>query len=726
MSPSPADVQSDAPPAPTPARPRAPPKPRVKRACVSCFTAKVRCSGEQPACGRCGAKALECYYDPHGNSRRGSNKRARASPTQTDASDELGGGGGGGGEDRGAHAQGQAEAAAGVEAVPPVVVRQPFFRWLGLTSVVPPGPGASAIAAQGGGTTTSPPPLSGAARASSNPAVALDGPEAEARVRTFYALFDSYLPYMPLASALEQLRRGTLSEVVLVAMSALVKRIRPDTPHCPGAEQLADRAKQLVIAHLALPSLDTVYALVLLAYHEHGADRDSGLWAYCGMAIRASIDLGLHKPFVARDPAEAALRSRIFWAVVCLDRIISCGTGRLTTIPLPQIEVDLPPPREDVATAQGVPLPDPFPTLCRLLLILGNFADAVNGASGASSSLDVPRVPFAVQRELADYQASLPAPLQFSIHTFSAYASAGHAQAFLLLSIWHQAVHLAITQSALLFTRQDVATPASEASDGAGGGSGAVSPQSGSAAISIGDMLAYSGLISNDAFLCTPTLSQPIMMAGRAASALLKSLPTETPKHHVEPLERAVAICQTTLEQMQRAWAGLSWHVESMTKNAREVDLSRIGATITTDDRGMLAKARMDEWAANCSRLLDELAASPTQGEVVGVGLSSWGLSSQPAPGTSEPPPQSTVAVLRSGRASPLTWAEQPVIGDTGILSTGADAWNIDWTAWTLGAGAGAGAGAGGVDPMGAAPQQGAAGRVVDPLDELLGLPPLA
>lgn len=76
--------------------------------------------------------------------------------------------------------------------------------------------------------------------------------------------------------------------------SSRLCRMRPETP-CPAAEALADRAKALIVAHLALPSLDIVYSLLLLAYHEHGADRDSGLWAYSGMAIRACIDMGLHK-----------------------------------------------------------------------------------------------------------------------------------------------------------------------------------------------------------------------------------------------------------------------------------------------------------------------------------------------------------------------------------------------------------------------------------------------
>lgn len=387
----------------------------------------------------------------------------------------------------------------------------------------------------------------------------------------------------------------------------------------------------------------------------------------------------------------------------------------------------MPPPRDTVRTTQGASLPDPFPTLCRLLLISGNMSDAVNTTSSLSAH---PQVPVSVQLELAEFQASLPEPLHFSIHTFSAYVNAGHAQAFLLLSLWHQAVHLAIHEAALLFAHPaTVGSPPSAGAD--------MTPLSGSSAISIADMLAYSSVILDDAFLCNPTLSQPIMMAGRAAYALLKTLPASTPRSEVEPLERSVTICQKTLERMQQPWRGLSWHVESMTKSAREVDLhGKVGATITTADKGMLTKAKLDDLTRSCSWLLDELSSAPTEsGEgaftpspvllallavfstpltlaplsVVGVGLSSWGITSDPAPPPHlQPPPQSTVAVLRSGRSSPILWNDQS--GD--LLSTFAHDMNGFWSGeWLAGPGQQGAPGGSGV------------GRE-DPLEHVLGLPP--
>ncbi|GAA6036448.1 hypothetical protein JCM8097_003512 [Rhodosporidiobolus ruineniae] len=650
----------------TPTEAARPAKPqRVKQACVRCFEAKVRCSGDQPACVRCLQKHAECYFNPAGNSRV---KRLRTPADEGEFASTSGPTR----EDRGASASTSTTATAPATATesasdaPPVVVRQPFFRWLGLTSVMPPLQGVTfrpltiAVQERDDAPSTAPPaPRPGP----SDPVV--KAAEAEAWVRVFYALFENYLPYMPLQEALEQIARGTFSEIVLVSMCALVKRVRPETPG-PEAEQLADRAKALAITHLALPTLDTVYALLLLAYHEHGADRDAGLWAYCGMAIRACVDLGLHKPFEPVNETEAALRLRVAWDVICLDRILSCGTGRATTLPLSQIEIPLPPPRTTVRTSQGVDLPDPFPTLCSLFLITGNVSDAVN--STASSSCVPPEVPVSVQLELAEYQVNLLPSLNFSTSSFSLYASAGYGQVFLLLSVWHQAIHLAIHEAELLFTQPGTTMTAQ-----------GLPPPSGSSAVSVADMLAYSSVISDEAFLCTPILSQPILMAGRAASVLLRTLSTSAPTAQLEPLERAVTVCQKTLERMRERWHGLSWHVESMVKNARDVDLSGIGATILTSDRGMFAKAKLDDLARSCSWLLDELNTTPAVDGAVGVGFSSWGVSSGPeAPAA---PPQSSVAVIRSGRTSPLLWTDQSG-GLNEFAETMGGFLSADWATW--------------------------------------------
>lgn len=432
---------------------------------------------------------------------------------------------------------------------------------------------------------------------------------------------------------------GTFSEMVLAAMEALATRVRPQ----PGvsAEASADRAKALILPLLGLPTVEVVFGLLLLAYHEHGEDRDSGLWIYSGMAIRMAIDLGLHKPFVAGNEEVCALRSRVFWAVVCLDRIISCGTGRQTTIPLAQIEVDLPPPRTDIVSSNGTPLVDPFPFLCRLLLLLGQVTDSMNHSNPTARSPRSPRpLPRPFQNELAQFQADLPPELYFNIHNFQAFASAKQSQCFLLLSIWHQAVLLAVHEAGLLF-------PTFESGEEYEYGERALSQ---SCAVSISDMLCFADLILPESFMCTPVLSQAILMAGRASLSLNRTLPANSPPHHEESLRRSATICESILRRIQQRWRGLSWHnssLDSCTRDDEDVDLSSGEAAIRTEDRGMVARAKVEELTRRW--LAEELSSSgPRDGPVAGFGVSLWGVTAEPA--------ESSFAVLHSGRSSPLLW----------------------------------------------------------------------
>lgn len=109
-----------------------------------------------------------------------------------------------------------------------------------------------------------------------------------ATLAVFYDHYANWLPYLTAEDLRGRVEGGTASEVLLNAMAALAERARPSRPdYGNGArslpERYADRAKKLLLPHLALPSLDMVISLNLLAIHEFGEDRDSGLWLWLGM-----------------------------------------------------------------------------------------------------------------------------------------------------------------------------------------------------------------------------------------------------------------------------------------------------------------------------------------------------------------------------------------------------------------------------------------------------------
>ncbi|KAJ3567645.1 hypothetical protein NPX13_g6695 [Xylaria arbuscula] len=154
----------------------------------------------------------------------------------------------------------------------------------------------------------------------------------------------------------------------------------------------AQRAKAATVDSFACPSVAAVQACLLMAYDGFGADQDSALWMYLGIAIRMAVDLGLpredgvkyHGP---EDPWYARLQERpnepfaegarpdgdehtltqveqkeieqeridTFWAVFFLDRAISSGTGRPVT--LRDDDFDLSLPKASLSPGSGWPNP---------------------------------------------------------------------------------------------------------------------------------------------------------------------------------------------------------------------------------------------------------------------------------------------------------------------------------------------------------------------------------
>ncbi|ODQ69159.1 hypothetical protein LIPSTDRAFT_76404 [Lipomyces starkeyi NRRL Y-11557] len=128
-------------------------------------------------------------------------------------------------------------------------------------------------------------------------------------------------------------------------MAAISERLKLSQSGWNGDDMpdvYSERAKMLLLPHLALRSVDTLFTLLLIAYLEFACDRDSGLWSWSGLAIRMSYDLGLHKCSDGiGDEEQIAQRAKGVLAVVCLDRFTSCGTGRGATIPMEHMEHEI-------------------------------------------------------------------------------------------------------------------------------------------------------------------------------------------------------------------------------------------------------------------------------------------------------------------------------------------------------------------------------------------------
>jgi hypothetical protein len=88
----------------------------------------------------------------------------------------------------------------------------------------------------------------------------------------------------------------------------------------------------------------SVQVLVLLAIYSLRAPQGPGAWTYIGLAMRACINLGMHRKSVAKGSSlfEHEMRKRIFWTCYCLDRQISIILGRPFAISDRDIDAELP------------------------------------------------------------------------------------------------------------------------------------------------------------------------------------------------------------------------------------------------------------------------------------------------------------------------------------------------------------------------------------------------
>lgn len=411
--------------------------------------------------------------------------------------------------------------------------------------------------------------------------------------RRFNETMSNYLPYMTVEGFEERILKGVVGQCLLYAMAGLSERLSPSDKAKSAEEQsLAEKyteaAKRLIIPHLACPRIEVAYTLLLIAYNEFADDRDSGVWAWSGMAIRMCYDLGLHKPESSKIYDDSFCQ-RVFWAVVCLDRIISVGTGRQTTIP--DSDVDREPELNLISQTE---LDDPFPYVCRVFILIGRVSNYVN--SNSSQWTDQPseeclKKLSEFSEQTSNFYSALPPDLYFDVQNFQLYTKKKHSQVFLLLHIWYQALLLLVHQPSLVYpnsnrrAQHELSLRQAELN--------------GKSAISIGDMISFAELIEPNSFLANPFLSQPIYMAACASLTLCDTIPRTLSSHSVYTLRKTYSTCRQVLGRMQRIWKGISVHtktLDSLAASESDVDLSTTSeGFIITEDIGVIRRASLDE-----------------------------------------------------------------------------------------------------------------------------------
>ncbi|KAF4630992.1 hypothetical protein G7Y89_g7143 [Cudoniella acicularis] len=76
------------------------------------------------------------------------------------------------------------------------------------------------------------------------------------------------------------------------------------------------------------PSIATCQVLVILALQQHGVAEYQRAAMLCGLASAMAIELHLHRVFEADDPTEREIRSRLWWNLYILEKMLSGEMGR--------------------------------------------------------------------------------------------------------------------------------------------------------------------------------------------------------------------------------------------------------------------------------------------------------------------------------------------------------------------------------------------------------------
>ncbi|KAK4545370.1 hypothetical protein LTR36_003550 [Oleoguttula mirabilis] len=393
---------------------------------------------------------------------------------------------------------------------------------------------------------------------------------------TFFTHLGCNYPFLQRERFLRDLEEKQVDAILVDAVCALAARFsthvlltqqpHEETKPSPAdfGHAFAQRAKSALMDTFTCPSVAAVQAALLLAYNEFGESRDSGLWMYLGIAIRMAQDLGMHRieglkykgkdgptpKMVKReslgggiisDPVEKAVRSSetsvddddqqtdekqiserkaaeqervdTFWALFFLDRVVSSGTGRRSTLRDKDVELSFP-SLGDTDAKSGWPAA--FPALIRIVHLYGRVADLLNTIKEPSDiTSETPKRLAAMESQVTQFYQGLSPRLHFDAVNFQHYMKAEEGTNFVLLHFWFHTLIVLLHQPTLLKTfagRMLQLFPNSQ-------------QLSMSSAKTIADILSYSQLMDAKASLGNPFTSQPIYIA---ACAFLKETAEQT------------------------------------------------------------------------------------------------------------------------------------------------------------------------------------------------------
>ncbi|KAK7937902.1 uncharacterized protein PG986_014770 [Apiospora aurea] len=153
----------------------------------------------------------------------------------------------------------------------------------------------------------------------------------------------------PIPNLTKQQRFGIFKLYMVYAIGAMLLQLTEKHTSSPP-ESYYMSALQHIFAARESRTTQNIEAMALLVLYHLRSPSSFGIWYMIGLAMRTSIDLGLHMrrnedKLGSRD--EIQMRRRLFWSVYALERTIAISMGRPFSIPDRQIDVELPEDKPD-------------------------------------------------------------------------------------------------------------------------------------------------------------------------------------------------------------------------------------------------------------------------------------------------------------------------------------------------------------------------------------------
>ncbi|CDS02685.1 hypothetical protein LRAMOSA00090 [Lichtheimia ramosa] len=269
-------------------------------------------------------------------------------------------------------------------------------------------------------------------------------------VELFFKHINSVFPIVHRATLIKQIEDGTVSRPLLWSVLAIGARysddhnIKTDPPYWAG-ERFAAKATALIDGGLLEPTLPNLQFWGIMACLEYGRASGAKAWIYAGLAVRFCQELGLNKeetlstPILSKDgtvdTVAMAMRRRIFWSCLAIDKFSSAGTNRPQGFQ--KIDVDANPPNipeslvlrdpSQNVSVSGKPISSNKQTVndslldatrhyLKIVKLFGEVNSIMNRAKSDSSCIVWPPVPEynGLDTSLRNWRENLPDHLQFT------------------------------------------------------------------------------------------------------------------------------------------------------------------------------------------------------------------------------------------------------------------------------------------------------------------------